>query len=47
MITYSLVFRKYLPENLYCRGGGMADAHVSGACARKSIRVQVPSPAPE
>ena len=34
-----------VPSSAVSRSGGMADAQASGACSRKAVWVQVPSPA--
>ena len=42
MLTFEWKFGRIL---FVRRSGGMADAQASGACSRKAVWVQVPSPA--
>ena len=42
VLTFYLKFDRIL---FVRRSGGMADAQASGACSRKAVWVQVPSPA--
>ena len=42
VLTFCLKFGRIL---FVRRSGGMADAQASGACSRKAVWVQVPSPA--